>query len=178
MGFLTPEAWEDVRAEARERMRLRYLVVPMARLGGTTDELLARGMPEAVDEPQIGFHRDAIARFNEELPYGHRPKDELLSRLGVKGVPPPVAWDPKPLPPPPDAKRAYVGGRVARLPSGNAEQEIGPSAPTNRGRARDAATCAFLDDLDVRVLQSRFDPVKLGFYDRSLLADLASAPAM
>jgi hypothetical protein len=40
---------------------------------------------DPVDEPQILFRRDAEQEFDERVPYGRRPKVEMLWRLGVSG---------------------------------------------------------------------------------------------
>jgi hypothetical protein len=150
----------------------------MVRITDNSTVLQKSFNPTPRDEPQIIFRRDAQEMFDERFPYGHRPKVELLYRLGVPGV-----WDdvevkeyelPRPLL---SQEAGQVGdaGWVARLNSGNPELETGRRNTSRRGAARDEAIVAFLDMLDQasveRGLMSR-DSLLPG----SLAKDRSSAP--
>jgi hypothetical protein len=160
-SFLTEAAWEAIRSSIAEKPFLPYFVVPMARITDNAALLQANFRPRAGDEPQIIFRRDAEEIFDEQFPYGHRPKVELLWRLGVPGV-----WDhfdikEHDLPRPPlceDAGKFAEAGWVARLNSGNRELEVGRKNSKRRGAARDEAIVAFLDMLDRSCMEANLMP--------------------
>ena len=159
--FLTQAAWESLRSNITQRPYLPYFVVPMARVTDNTHVLRDGYSPNARDEPQVIFRRDAREMFDERFPYGHRPKIELLWRLGVPGV-----WDhfevkEHELPRPSlcaEAGQVGSAGWVARLNSGNPELEIGRKSGSRRGAARDEAIVAFLDMLDRTAVEAGFMP--------------------
>ena len=61
-----------------------YVAIPMMRTVWN-QSLISSGVP---GEHQIAFNRRAKLQFDPTLPYGHRPKVNLLWRLGVPG-----SWD-------------------------------------------------------------------------------------
>ncbi|WP_199038413.1 alginate lyase family protein [Glycomyces salinus] len=147
--FLTAEAWSDLRQAVAERSHLRYFVVPMARMTEPNQALLDGGGDiQAVDEPQILFRDDAGAEFHPEFRYGHRPKVELLRRLGIPGD-----WDrftsmPWDLPFTLDESEQHAWGqasKVYRLYSGSVAQELNSS---ERRRSRHEAILSFIDSID------------------------------
>jgi hypothetical protein len=149
--FVTHSAWTGIRTGIAEKPYLPYFIVPMVRITDNAALLRQDFKPGARDEPQIIFRRDAKEMFDERFPYGHRPKVELLYRLGVPDV-----WDDFEakefeLPRPPlcsDAGQVGTAGWVARLNSGNPALEVGHKNGSRRGVARDEAIVAFLDMLD------------------------------
>ena len=149
--FITQAGWTRIRGGISEKPYLPYFVVPMARMTDNAAVLREGFQPTSREEPQIIFRRDAKEMFDERFPYGHRPKVELLYRLGVPGI-----WDDMvsteyDLPRPPlsgDAGQVGNAGWVARLSSGNPTLEIGRRNNSRRGTARDAAIVGFLDMLD------------------------------
>ncbi len=159
--FLTEAAWRGIRESITGRPYLPYFVVPMARITDNAMLLQAGYGPEARDEPQIIFRRDAQEMFDERFPYGHRPKVEFLWRLGVPGV-----WDDfvvqnYELPRPPLCREAGQFGQagwVARLNSGNPTLEVGRKSSKRRGAARDEAIVAFLDMLDQACVEANLIP--------------------
>lgn len=158
--FVTESGWEEVLAAVREEPQLPYFIVPMARVTDGSRLLEANFRPPASEEPQIVFRRDSLLEFNPDYYYGHRPKVELLWRLGVSGQWdswPVMPWD-FPCPAYTEEAGAYgQAGWVARLPSGHAHLELsdGPdsgggmnAAFKDRGIARVEAIKLMLDDLD------------------------------
>lgn len=151
--FVTTSGWREITEAICQHPSTRYHVVPMARFISNEDILTEGGRPEAKDEPQIIFHKDAQERFNEDFFYGRRPKVELFWRLGVPGP-----WDdwrqePWDLDFPAFASEAgcfSVGGWVARLSSGQARHEVskGEEAFQSRGLARVEAISSMLEKLD------------------------------
>ncbi len=151
--FLTQGAWRSIRETVLRRARLPYFIVPMARMVDNSQLLQDGFLPDAKDEPQIIFRNDAQQRFDENYPYGHRPKVELLWRLGVPG--PWDRWPPSPFEmrrPKPclEAGKFATAGWVARLSSGNVEQETGYNNLGARSDARALAIIDFIDQLDRR----------------------------
>jgi hypothetical protein len=179
--FLTERAWEEITSTVAAAPYLKYFTVPMARI--TDNAALAQPgfAPEASEEPQILFRRDALEEFDERYPYGRRPKVELLIRLGVPGawdIARDDAWDlPRPAPSP-EAGQVARAGWVARLSSGMAELEASTrSGQTGRETARNEAVIATLDALDASVLRRSFDAKRLCAYDEDAIAALAESPA-
>lgn len=176
--FLTAEAFADLAEAVRHDPRLRYLIVPMARIGDQPERLLTQGIPEeAIEEPQIALHRLALGRFDDRLGYGLRPKVDLLTRLKVDhpAVMGPIdRRDLDELPPPPDHAQHRIVGRVARLPSGNAGLEVGEAARVDRWRARNTGIVDKLDSLDRAMIAGRYDggPV---IFDMAIIEKLAGA---
>lgn len=175
--FVTAQAWEAIREAVQSDPGKTYRLTPMARIRNNADLLTPNFAPDPVEEPQIIFRNDAPERFDETVPYGRRPKVDLLWRLGVPG---PwdhwriEAWDlPKPSPVP-TAGAVGRAGWVARLDSGQSHLESDErSTISKRGLARITSVITLLDNLDVnrmRHLRAEDSPL---FYDRSHLAQLA-----
>ena len=177
--FLTAESMAALAAAVRRDPSLRYLIVPMARIADQPERVLSEGVPlEAIEEPQIGFHRGALGRFDERLGYGLRPKVDLMTRLGVDhpAVMGPIdRWDLQSLPPPEDRGHHRIVGRVARLPSGLPGLEVGEAARVDRWLARNAGIIGKLDGLDRVAIEARL-PAGAIFYDPAALAVAAAAP--
>jgi glycosyltransferase involved in cell wall biosynthesis len=125
--FLTEKAWKQIIDDIRLSPQKKYFVVPMTRVTNNEDLLKDNFIPDPVEEPQLIFRNDATEKFNEEFPYGRRPKVELLWRLGIPGkwdgYPKDDSWDLQRKPLSPDAGNFGYAGWVARLFSGNKEQE-------------------------------------------------------
>lgn len=179
--FLTRSAWSDLVRGVTKEPYLKYFVVSMSRTRDNAD-LLKRGYkPDADDEPQLLFRKDASEEFDENFHYGRRPKAELFWRLGIPG-----AWDTWrddiwDLPRPQRAREAGDFGRagwVARLDSGRNELEQSSEQVTVlRGNARSNAIISLIDDLDRRAFAAKFDPTSLKVYDEALLLSLKQAPS-
>ena len=137
--YLTKTAWEDMVAAITAPPHFKYFVVPMARI---TDNacLLDSTRPEAKEEPQIVFRRDAREEFNESFPYGRRPKVELLWRLEVPGSRDrwgDDVWDPPRRGRSEEAGQFSYAGWVARLFSGQSHLEAAVKGTIrDRGVAR------------------------------------------
>ena len=150
--FITPAAWEKIRLGVSQSAHLPYHMVNMARLQANEDALNSLDVPEARDEPQIIFHRASRERFDEALPYGRRPKVELLQRLGVPG--PWQLWENDPWDPAPNqpAQDRYLfatsPGWVFRLATGTDGPKTGKTAGFRRHEDRDFAILAAIDRLD------------------------------
>jgi hypothetical protein len=136
-------------------------VVPMARILDNADLLRDKANIVAKDEPQLIFHRNAREIFNPEIPYGRRPKIELLSRLGVRGPWDRWSADPWDLKPGATSPDRYLfndkAGWVARLSSGQPNLESGHKADANRAHARNQAIIRTLAMLDERYGNPRSD---------------------
>lgn len=163
--FLTEGAWEEITATVLAAPYLKYFTVPMARITDNAALAVPGYAPEASEEPQILFRRDAAEEFDERYPYGRRPKVELLMRLGVAGgwdIARDNSWD---LPRPvlsPEAGQIAPAGWVARLSSGMAELEASSrTGQAGRESARNEAVTATLDALDATLLRRSYDPQRL-----------------
>lgn len=177
--FLPAEAWEQLVEAVTSAPYLKYFITPMARIVDNDSLLKPDFEPDAVEEPQMLFRADAEEEFDENYPYGRRPKVELFWRLGVPG-----SWDSSrddvwDLPRPARSEQAGQFGQagwVARLSSGMAELEAA-SRMSQAGRelARNEAIATTLDDLDAALLRSEFDPSRLTSYDEAQLAALKAA---
>jgi Alginate lyase len=166
--FFTAEGFELLRSAILAAPWHRYFIVPLARI--EKNELLLEPdfSPEATEEPQIVFRTDSAETFDESIPYGRRPKVELLWRLGVRG-----AWDRyhffswesgRPV------YSAEVGqfkeaAWIGRLFSGRADLEKGEKSFLSRGMERSRAIIKTLDTLDGKVLASVLDPDDFAYYD-------------
>lgn len=153
-GFVTAKAWQEIRHAVMLRPHLKYFAVPMERVTDNAVLLRHDFTPHPVEEPQLLFRRDAGEEFNNDFPYGRRPKVELFWRLGIPG--PWDNWDDDPW----DQKRrllspeAYqfgVAGWVARMFSGIKHFELKDvQGSRSRNHARQEAIVAalnFVDDL-------------------------------
>ena len=109
-------------------------------------------IPEAVEEPQIIFRKDASESFNEDFCYGRRSKVELLWRLGVRGSWDDYrddAWDQKRLSRSPEANAVGRAGYVTRLFSGMSSLDTNSyNSMLQRGFARTEAIVCTLQGLD------------------------------
>lgn len=153
--FITERAWDAIRTGIASAGDKSYFVVPMARLL-SNDVLITGGeIPEAIEEPQVIFRHDAPERFNEEFPYGRRPKVEMLWRLGVPGKWDAYlddAWDPARSRTRVDPSQVGRAGWVARLFSGKGEFETTTEDATlQRGFVRTEAILSTLRQLDQAV---------------------------
>ena len=180
--FLTQSDWARLVADIAAQEYRRYFVVPMARLGSNEAAFDTMEPSNAVEEPQIVFRRDAQERFDENHPYGRRPKVELLARLGVPG--PWYGWsvDPWDIPAAevvPDSHRVGRAGMVRRLASGRADLEGETRrALHGRGFARNQAINATLRSLDKALLEDRgFDPGRTAFFDTGAIDRLTREPS-
>ena len=174
--FLTETAWDDVVKAVTAEPWLKYFVVPMARI---TDNqcLLSSARFEATEEPQILFRRDAQEEFNENFPYGRRPKVELFWRLGVRGIWDrwgEDVWDPPRRDLCGDAGQFGYGGWVARLSSGHAHLETGSKEGLQgRGLARIEAIRTTLDFLDEKAVRLKVDTKSTTAYSEKSIEELS-----
>ncbi len=176
--FLTAEAWAALRAAVLARPDLPCFVTPMARIAENADLLAPGFAPEAAEEPQILFRRDAAEAFDPAFAYGRRPKVELFWRLGIPGPwdkwkddP----WDPPRRPPSPDRGRFGTAGWVARLASGKEHLEQADFASFKaRGVARREGIAASLAALDARLAPAP-DPLGLTCYATEAIDGLDGA---
>jgi hypothetical protein len=160
--FLTPSAWTQIESAAKVAPDARYLIVPMARVAHNHLLLDADFRPKATDEPQIAFRHTAHEKFNLEIPYGRRPKVELLWRLGVAGpwdsfIDDP--WDPPRPTLSSEAGKFVWAGWVARLGSGRGNLDK-PTSHSNsqRASARSTAILEALDRLDATTVANAMPP--------------------
>ncbi|OQS07111.1 hypothetical protein THRCLA_00873 [Thraustotheca clavata] len=85
--YLTKAAWNKIKADLTTNTDSKYFVTWMDRLRVENQVVLDQNyVPDAWEEPQIIFHKSALARFDEGLRYGRRDKAALLVRLKVPGV--------------------------------------------------------------------------------------------
>jgi hypothetical protein len=165
--FVTEAGWRELTASVRAHPEIPYYVVPMARIVDNSRLLDPAYRPEAAEEPQIMFRRDAGLEFEPEYFYGRRPKVELFWRLGVPGI-----WDdwviePWDLPCPEYAAEAGRFGRagwVARLFSGNTRLEA-LGKEIERGLARVDAVRSTLDTMDRSAAERKADSISGGRLD-------------
>lgn len=149
--FITGAAWKEIVAGVKGAPWNKYFIAPMARIVDNVQLLDPQFYPEACEEPQVLFRRDAGERFDESYFYGRRPKVELFWRLGVPGK-----WDewaiaPWDLPCPdysPEAGQWARAGWVVRLSSGRPALEKGRLSENQRYLARVEAVTGMLDMLD------------------------------
>jgi hypothetical protein len=154
--FLTQNAWSAIQSSLTMHPDDKYFLSPMDRLKEPNEALLSESYkPNAVEEPQIIFHRTALARFNENLRYGRRDKVELLARIRARGPWDTALWDWQESevrsldtnPTPDSSADVPVAGWSVRLYSGKdgAEQ---PGAVALRGSLRRKAVSMLLTRLD------------------------------
>ena len=175
--FVTTRAWDSIRAGVTTAPEYPYHVVPMARVIDNHQLLNPDFQPEANEEPQILFRRDAAQCFDPDYFYGRRPKVELFWRLGITGP-----WDSWPLEPwdlrcpdfAEDAGAFSTTGWVARLFSGQATLEKGGciTALKGRGQARVEAIEEMLDLTDERVNDPFQNPARTVMIDGDTLGPL------
>lgn len=134
------------------KLNAKYFYVPMVRITDNMELLNKSYVPSSIDEePQLIFRHDAELRFNESLPYGCRPKVQLLWRLRVWGW-----WQKRHMHPSscmtynkkllrhdvPLKMRIAPVGWVARLFSGVAHLEVDGAIALRGGSRSDAIEAA------------------------------------
>jgi hypothetical protein len=180
--YFTAQGFQALRDQIVAKPWYPYFIVPMARITRNSCLLEPDFAPDANEEPQIVFRSDALEMFDERIPYGRRPKVELLWRLVVPGPWDRFSFDTwdrvRPIPSP-EAGQFRQAGWVARLESGRSDLEVGGDGSRNRSRVRNHAITATLDHLDSRALYKVMDPSRLVFYDIEKLEALAlSEPSL
>ncbi|KAF9157373.1 hypothetical protein DFQ26_008796 [Actinomortierella ambigua] len=175
-SFLTNNAMAEIKEAIREHgERVRYFVVPMARLIDNTQ--LLKGMddrPNSKEEPQIIFRNDAPETYNPDMRYGRRSKLELLWRLGAlersKLSKPSVSWELSEREPLANKDDFKVVGWVFRLFSGKRSQEENTrQSAAIRAYNRLLAIQDLIDGVDERIARRGFGSQKLLIYKDSVL---------
>ena len=148
--FLPANGWSSLATGIMRHPDLKYWVLPMRRLTSNHDVYRKRPLRSSWEEPQIAFSQLSSERFREDLPYGRRPKVDLLWRLGVPGSWQELTqlpWD-QPYPEKSADFGAYgTAGEVLRLNSGKTSLETGlrqSSVASKRNQARDEARLSYL----------------------------------
>jgi hypothetical protein len=173
--YFTAEGFASLRQRIEAAPWHPYVILSMARIIDNSLLLDPDFMPETDEEPQVVFRSDALECFDDSIPYGRRPKVELLWRLGVPGPWDKYrfhAWDAQRPPYSPEAGRFQQVGWVARLASGRADLEVGRTGFINRGSVRGHSIISTLDGIDAGILASRSNDANLAYYDRSRLLEL------
>jgi hypothetical protein len=173
--FLTQEGFSHISEAVRSAPWLPYFVVPMARVTNNEDLENPDYRPNAAEEPQILFRTDAKQAFDETVPYGRRPKVDLLWKLGVPGPWDKYDFDPWDHRRPPyssDVSQFRIAGWVARLNSGRPDLEIGRAGFINRGTERGGAIVKALDALAGRALVPEIGDGELVFFDPKKIEQL------
>lgn len=141
--FFLQRSWRDLQSHLERGGDHKYVVVPMARALNNSDVLVEGQSFEATEEPQIAFRKDSLERFNESVPYGRRPKVDMLWRLQVPG---PwdewttYSWDVAPHRCTGEEGKYDVAGWCVRLASGNSATDgTGIEALKCRSAARKLA---------------------------------------
>lgn len=176
--YFTAEGFASLRQHIEAAPWHPYVILSMARIIDNTQLLKPGFTPVADEEPQVVFRCDAGECFDESIPYGRRPKVELLWRLGVPGPWDKYkfhAWDAQRPPYSPEAGRFQQVGWVARLASGRADLEVGREGFINRGTVRGDSIVSTLDRIDARILAARSVSGALAFYDHRRLLGMPSA---
>jgi hypothetical protein len=151
--FLTETAFEEIQETVQTRADVPYWLVRMVRVEENQEAFRSHESFEAFEEPQIFFRRDAALSFDEAFPYGHRPKVELLWRLGVPG--PWEEWGIAPWDLPCPDYHADAGaygwvGWVARLAAAPPGEGAVAASGTDRMLTRTRGIVEALQDLDRR----------------------------
>lgn len=154
--FVSASAWESLQFDITSPPAASYLVISMQRLVDNIEALTTTPQANRHEEPQVGFHASAKARFDELYPYGMRDKTSLLDCIGVPG-----AWNTwgrmpwlpdQPLTPTDAHRWKYSRAAVFRLSSGihggGLEQR---GAHSLRYKSRNQAVLQTLAILDDRV---------------------------
>lgn len=160
----------------------KYAITMMNRVNKNKEVLAEEYNPDAIEEPQIIFHRTALGRFNQNLSYGRMNKVEFLQRLKVKGSwltsRKPFKWEVHHLgpfyQPIPDLQNISADGRikavgyVTRLSSGKKFLEL---HATFRDMARYKSIDLMIAQLDTRVaVELRgFRPGQTVFYNEDAM---------
>jgi hypothetical protein len=154
--FLTMAGFTGIREAIAQNLEARYIVVPMTRSGNSREYLRADFKPDAIHEPQLVFRGDALERFDERLRYGHRPKADLLVRLGVPGrwhTWKPTSWEPRNPPATADYGKIATGGWVGRLDAQSSDAKVIETDDSTRWLARFRGLAAHCAELDRRLVQ-------------------------
>ncbi|WP_159808774.1 hypothetical protein [Litoreibacter roseus] len=153
--FLTEDGWRKIRQGVIDSNDVPYHLVPMARVDSNSEYLNEETAPNATEEPQIIFHAKSRERFNDAIPYGRRPKVDLMRRLQSKG---PWSfrkndpWDVPAAETCPDAWRFVLSpGWVGRLSSGDVRQEKGRNSAETRMQRRNQAILAAIAMVDAEL---------------------------
>lgn len=173
--YLTPDAWGEIKRDVLAAPWFSHFVVPMARMLSNQDLVDNKAPPDPVEEPQLIFRRDTVAEFNENFPYGRRPKVEMFWSLGIPGK-----WDNWKDDPweqqrrglLDEARKFGLAGWVARLYSGmgNLEKDSA-EAFRDRGLVRQEAILAALREIDKTRIGLAADKDTLQIYrDDALIA--------
>ena len=173
--YFTAAGFESLRQQIVAAPWYSYVIVPMARITDNSQLITPDFTAIAEEEPQVVFRKDALECFDDTIPYGRRPKVELLWRLGVPGIWDKFrfqAWDAKAPAFAPEAGHFQTAGWVARLASGRADLEVGRTGFINRGAVRGESIIATLDRIDGNILAARFNREDLVFYDSRRLPGL------
>lgn len=169
-SFITLDAWNLIAADISSFPECKYFIVPMARVLNNKNLLDPTCAPEAREEPQIVFRRDAREYFNNEIPYGSRPKVDLLKRLGVPGV-----WDKSNFIYPwrehnfilsKESNKFQWAGWVARLSSGHNDSEQNAEV---RALNREKVIIDQIKKLDKSLLNQIYDKKHLAYYTETYL---------
>ena len=148
---MTRASFQTIRDSCCRMPKLALRVVPMARMISNDINLNLFEPQMQSEEPQLVFHKDCTAQFNEDFPYGIRDKTELLQRFGVPG--PWHTWSNNPwLPAVKNSELIkgqfdYVNAYAIRLASGQKKLDE-TSSNINRYQSRNTAilkTIRFLD---------------------------------
>jgi len=176
--YFTAEGFAALRQHIEAAPWHPYVILSMARIIDNTQLLTPGFTPVADEEPQVVFRSDTGESFDESIPYGRRPKVELLWRLGVRGPWDKYnfhTWDAQRPPYASEAGSFQEVGWVARLASGRADLEVGRTGFINRGAVRGDSIISTLDQIDAGILAGRTDSANLAFYDRRRLIGMATA---
>ena len=152
--FVPQNGWDSLIYATQKYPSTPLWVLPMRRLSENLGVDRNRGSRPVWEEPQIAFHQSSLERFSSVIPYGRRPKVDLLWKLGVPG---PwqeyrqLPWDQ----PYPQESAEYgqfgFAGEVLRLSSGKGHLEKGASrssVASRRNQAREEARLTYLVELE------------------------------
>ena len=166
--FLTKDAWQRLRCRVCENAHFRYFAVPMQRVTENSDLLDPEFEPLPVEEPQVVFRKDSNEEFNEDYPYGRRPKVELFWRLGIPGKWDrwkDESWDMPRRDPSSEQGQFLTAGWVARLNSGMKQLESHTKESfKQRGLVRQQAIRQTIQYVDSIVNTENADSLGLKIY--------------
>lgn len=154
--FVPVNGWSSLVSGITTVPTVKYWVLPMRRITQNQNIYQKRRPWGVWEEPQVAFSRLSSERFREDLPYGRRPKVDLLWKIGVPGPWQRLAqlpWDQ----PYPERSRDFsdygFAGEVLRLNSGKKALELGwkrTSVASKRNIARDEARLTYIVSLEER----------------------------
>lgn len=147
--FLTEKSFNKILKKIKNNKWCKYVIVPMIRLSSNNQIVYKNHFLKATEEPQVVFRCDTTEIFNNDLPYGRRPKIELLQRLDVPGpwllnkrIYP---WEIRKANKSDDKYFFIFAGNVARLSSDNKEVLV---SIKNRAMTRDASIINMIENID------------------------------